>query len=67
MGGKEWGSRDPFPGRNQGNLQEEDPRGRDPPDLTLPLVEMAEMDRPVMDVTSTESRMMIQVRTEGVA
>lgn len=35
------------------------------PDLTLPLVEMAEMERPVMDVTMTESRMMIQVRTVG--
>lgn len=40
--------------------------GRGPPDLTLPLVEMAEMDRPVMDVTKTESRMMIQVSTVGV-
>lgn len=39
--------------------------GWDPPDLTLPLVEMAEMDRPVMEVTVTESRMMIQVRTGG--
>lgn len=40
--------------------------GWGPPDLTLPLVEMAEMDRPVMDVTKTESRMMIQVSTVGV-
>lgn len=39
--------------------------GRGSPDLTLPLVEMAEMERPVMDVTMTESRMMIQVRTVG--
>lgn len=37
-----------------------------PPDLTLPLVEMAEMERPVMEVTVTDSRMMIQVRTVGV-
>lgn len=34
--------------------------------MTLPLVEMAEMERPVMEVTMTESRMMIQVRTVGV-
>lgn len=40
--------------------------GWGPPDLTLPLVEMAEMERPVMEVTMTESRMMIQVRTVGV-
>lgn len=40
--------------------------GWGPPDLTLPLVEMAEMERPVMEVTVTESRMMIQVRTVGV-
>lgn len=40
--------------------------GWGPPDLTLPLVEMAEMERPVMEVTVTESRMMIQVRTAGV-
>lgn len=33
--------------------------------MTLPLVEMAEMDRPVMEVTVTDSRMMIQVRTVG--
>ena len=39
--------------------------GWGPPDLTLPLVEMAEMERPVMEVTVTESRMMIQVRTVG--
>lgn len=39
--------------------------GWGPPDLTLPLVEMAEMERPVMEVTVTESRMMIQVRTGG--
>lgn len=31
--------------------------------MTLPLVEMAEMERPVMEVTVTDSRMMIQVRT----
>lgn len=37
--------------------------GWGPPDLTLPLVEMAEMERPVMEVTVTDSRMMIQVRT----
>lgn len=36
-----------------------------PPDLTLPLVEMAEMERPVMEVTVTDSKMMIQVRTVG--
>ena len=40
--------------------------GWGPPDLTLPLVEMAEMERPVMEVTVTESRMMVQVRTVGV-
>lgn len=39
--------------------------GWGPPDLTLPLVEMAEMERPVMEVTVTDSRMMIQVRTVG--
>lgn len=33
--------------------------------MTLPLVEMAEMERPVMEVTVTDSRMMIQVRTVG--
>lgn len=37
--------------------------GRNVPDLTLPLVEMAEMERPVMDVTMTDSRMMSQVNT----
>lgn len=40
-------------------------KGDGPPDLTLPLVEMAEMERPVMEVTVTDSRMMIQVRTAG--
>lgn len=35
------------------------------PDLTLPLVEMAEIERPVMDVTMTDSRMMSQVSTVG--
>lgn len=39
--------------------------GWGPPDLTLPLVEMAEMERPVMEVTVTQSRMIIQVRTVG--
>lgn len=39
--------------------------GWGPPDLTLPLVEIAEMERPVMEVTVTDSRMMIQVRTVG--
>ena len=67
------------PGWRVGSGSEICPRGEDsgsyqrriwglgwgPPDLTLPLVEMAEMERPVMEVTVTESRMMIQVRTVG--
>lgn len=39
----------------------EDYSGENAPDLTLPLVEMAEMERPVIDVTMTDSRMMSQV------
>lgn len=54
--------RAPFPGGDRAFLKS----GGDghSPDLTLPLVEMAEMDRPVIEVTMTDSRMMIQVRTE---
>lgn len=35
------------------------------PDFTLPLVEMAEMDRPVMVVTVTDIKMMSHVRAAG--
>lgn len=35
------------------------------PDLTLPLVDMAEMDKPVMVVTVTDIRMMSHVRAVG--
>lgn len=56
----------PIPRMKRGKPTEEDLGGRwGSPDLTLPLVEMAEMERPVMVVTVTESRMMIQVRTVG--
>lgn len=35
------------------------------PDFTLPLVDMAEMDKPVMVVTVTDMRMMSHVRAVG--
>lgn len=35
------------------------------PDFTLPLVDMAEMDKPVMVVTVTDMRMMSHVRAAG--
>lgn len=35
------------------------------PDFTLPLVDMAEMDKPVMVVTVTDIRMMSHVRAAG--